>query len=154
GVRAQYIAPLHTSPPSSDTIYRVPTPLQTDNSPAVIMFTSGTSGKPKGAMLTHGNLFANAIASHERLSMTKNDHWLCILPLYHIGWLSILIRCFMLGGCVSLLPKFDADAVHRVLCQRPITLISLVPTMLYRLLEMDTHLWQKSLRLILLGGSS
>ncbi len=142
-----------TSTPS-DTIYRVPTPIQTDNSPAVIMFTSGTSGKPKGAILTHGNLFANAIASHERLSMTQNDHWLCILPLYHIGGLSILIRCFMLGGCVSLLPKFDADAVHRVLCERPITLISLVPTMLYRLLEMDTHQWQKSLRLILLGGSS
>jgi O-succinylbenzoic acid--CoA ligase len=141
------------TPSLSDTIYRVPTPLQTDRG-AVIMFTSGTSGKPKGAILTHGNLFANAIASHERLSMTPNDHWLCILPLYHIGGLSILIRCFMLGGCVSLLPKFDADAVHRVLCERPITLISLVPTMLYRLLDMDTHQWQKSLRLILLGGSS
>ncbi|MDX2077147.1 MAG: o-succinylbenzoate--CoA ligase [bacterium] len=153
-VRAQHVAPLHTTHAPSDTIYRVPTPIQTDNSPAVIMFTSGTSGKPKGAMLTHDNLFANAIASHERLSMTQNDHWLCILPLYHIGGLSILIRCFMLGGCVSLLPKFDADAVHNVLCQRPITLISLVPTMLYRLLDMDTHLWQKSLRLILLGGAT
>ncbi|MCL4253537.1 MAG: o-succinylbenzoate--CoA ligase, partial [Anaerolineae bacterium] len=119
-----------------------------------IMFTSGTSGKPKGAMLTHDNLIANALASHERLSMTADDHWLCVLPLYHIGGLSIIVRCFMLGGTVSLFPRFDADSVHHALSTRPITLISLVPTMLYRLLDKDVSAWSTSLRLILLGGAA
>ena len=121
---------------------------------ACIMFTSGTSGKPKGAMLTHDNLIANALASHERLSMSADDHWLCVLPLYHIGGLSIIVRCFMLGGTVSLFARFDADSVHHALSTRPITLISLVPTMLYRLLDRDVSAWDKSLRLILLGGAA
>ncbi len=119
-----------------------------------IMFTSGTSGKPKGAMLTHDNLIANAVASHERLNMTADDHWLCVLPLYHIGGLSIFVRCFMLGATVSLFPRFDVDSVYHALCTRPITLISLVPTMLYRLLERDVRAWTPSLRLILLGGAA
>lgn len=121
---------------------------------ACIMFTSGTSGKPKGAMLTHDNLIANALASHERLSMSADDHWLCVLPLYHIGGLSIIVRCFMLGATVSLFPRFDVDSVQDALSTRPITLISLVPTMLYRLLDRDVSAWTKSLRLILLGGAA
>ncbi len=122
--------------------------------PAVVMFTSGTSGKPKGAVLTHDNLIANAIATHQRLNMTDSDHWLCTLPLYHVGGLTILVRCFLLGAVVSLLPRFDINAVHHILCERNITLISLVPTMLYRLLDLDVTQWQKSLRLILLGGAA
>jgi len=122
--------------------------------PAVIMFTSGTSGKPKGAVLTHDNLIANAVATHQRLNMNDGDHWLCTLPLYHVGGLTILIRCFLLGAVVSLLPRFDLNMVHQILCERNITLISLVPTMLYRLLDLDVTQWQKSLRLILLGGAA
>lgn len=121
---------------------------------ALIMFTSGTSGKPKGAMLTHGNLLANAVASHERLAMTRDDNWLCVLPLYHIGGFAIIMRCLMLGATVTLLPRFDADAVHEALVTHPITLVSLVPTMLYRLLERDVRRWQPTLRLILLGGAA
>lgn len=122
--------------------------------PALIMFTSGTSGKPKGAMLTADNLITNAIATHERLSMTADDHWLCVLPLYHIGGLSIIIRCLMLGATVSLFSRFAVDAIHAALCTRDITLISLVPTMLYRLLERDVTRWRPTLRLILLGGAA
>jgi O-succinylbenzoic acid--CoA ligase len=120
----------------------------------VMMFTSGTSGKPKAVCLTVSNLVYSARASQARLQTATDDRWLCVLPLYHVGGLSIVLRCALDGMCITLLPRFDADAVHEALIQQPITLISLVPTMLYRLLEGDVTQWRKSLRLILLGGAA
>ncbi len=120
----------------------------------VMMFTSGTSGKPKAARLTMSNLVYSARASQARLQTAIDDRWLCVLPLYHVGGLSIVIRCALDGMCITLLHRFEADAVHEALIQQPITLISLVPTMLYRLLEGNVAQWRKSLRLILLGGAA
>ncbi|MAS34122.1 MAG: o-succinylbenzoate--CoA ligase [Anaerolineaceae bacterium] len=118
-----------------------------------IIHTSGTSGKPKGAVLTYGNFFYSAMASAYRLGHSPDDRWLCVLPLYHVGGLSILMRAVLYGITVDLHERFDLDAINHALDTQPITLISLVPTMLHRLLESRTH-WPQSLRLILLGGAA
>lgn len=123
------------------------------DNPAAIIHTSGTSGTPKGAVLTYGNFFYNAMASAYHLGHRHDDYWLCVLPLYHVGGLSMLTKGILHGVTVELHERFDLDAVNHALDTQPITLISLVPTMLYRLLESRTH-WPESLRLILLGGAA
>ncbi|MBK8988684.1 MAG: AMP-binding protein [Chloroflexi bacterium] len=127
-------------------------PLTIDNLQCVV-FTSGTSGRPKGAMLTFANHYASAMASAERLGVRADDRWLSVLPLYHVGGLAVILRSCLAGTAVSLHPRFDLDAINDDLDHNPISLISLVPTMLHRLLETRTH-WPASLRLILLGGAA
>ena len=125
-----------------------------------ILFTSGTTGPPKGAVLTWSNLYWSAIASAFRLGVVPGDRWLLTLPLFHIGGLSILFRSALYGTAV-VLPDFPDDQFEIThLWERlhadQIAIVSLVPTMLYRLLKahpakMD---WPSSLRLILLGGAA
>lgn len=122
--------------------------------PLFIVHTSGTSGRPKGAVLTYGNVFYSAMASAYRIGHLPHDRWLCVLPLYHVGGLSILIRAVLYGITVDLREKFDVETINHALTHEPITLISLVPTMLYRLLEYRTEAWTDSLRLVLLGGAA
>lgn len=122
--------------------------------PFLIVHTSGTSGKPKGATLTYGNVFYSAMASAYRIGHLPDDKWLCVLPLFHIGGLSILIRAILYGITVDLREKFDIDEINHTLTHDDITLVSLVPTMLYRLLEARTESWNPKLRLILLGGAA
>jgi O-succinylbenzoic acid--CoA ligase len=131
---------------------QVPRDFDLDDTLAII-HTSGTSGRPKGAVLTYGNFFYSAMASAYRLGHQPDDVWLCALPLYHVGGLSIIVRSMLYGITVELHERFDVDAINQALDTRYITLISLVPTMLYRLLE-SRQSWPNSLRLILLGGSA
>ncbi|MBC8100648.1 MAG: AMP-binding protein, partial [Armatimonadetes bacterium] len=102
-----------------------------------VVFTSGTSGKPKGVVLTYGNHYWGAVASAFRLGMLPDDRWLCCLPLYHVGGLNILLRCSIYGTAVVLKRGFDLVQVKQALATQSITLVSLVPTMLYRLLESE-----------------
>ncbi|GAB5491013.1 MAG: o-succinylbenzoate--CoA ligase [Phototrophicaceae bacterium] len=122
--------------------------------PFFVVHTSGTSGQPKAAMLTYGNVFYSAMASAYRIGHLPDDRWLCVLPLYHVGGLSILIRAVLYGITVDLREKFDADDINHALTHEPVTLISLVPTMLYRLLDTRSNTWNDSLRLVLLGGAA
>ena len=124
------------------------------DSPFAIVHTSGTSGRPKGAVLTYGNVFYSAMASAYRIGHLPDDKWLCVLPLYHVGGLSILIRAVLYGITVDLRQKFDVDEINHALTYDDITLVSLVPTMLYRLLEARTEAWNPKLRLVLLGGAA
>ncbi len=122
-----------------------------------ILFTSGTTGKPKGARLLWKNIFASAKSSALRLGTFSDDRWLLTLPLYHIGGLSILLRSALYGTAV-VLPNFKSDQFdlaqlqERMHATQP-TLISLVPTMLHRMLE-EERFFPASLRLILLGGAA
>ncbi len=118
-----------------------------------VVFTSGTSGKPKGVLLTFANHFWSANASAYRLGIQPNDLWLSVLPLYHVGGLAVLFRSCLYGTAVSLHTRFDLPTINHDLDTNPITLISLVPTMLHRLLQSRTD-WPASLRLILLGGAA
>ncbi|GJM41852.1 MAG: 2-succinylbenzoate--CoA ligase [Ardenticatenaceae bacterium] len=127
--------------------------LFTINNYQSVVFTSGTSGKPKGVLLTFANHFWSATASAYRLGQNTDDLWLSVLPLYHVGGLAVLFRSCLYGTAVSLHTRFDLAAINRDLNNNPITLISVVPTMLHRLLTSRTH-WPASLRLILLGGAA
>lgn len=124
------------------------------DTPLAIIHTSGTSGKPKGAVLTYGNVFYSAMASAYRLGHLPDDKWLCALPLFHIGGLSIILRACLYGIPVDLRDKFDVDKVNHALTHEGISLVSLVPTMLYRLLEARQMPWSDRLRLVLLGGAA
>ncbi len=123
------------------------------DAPQAIVYTSGTTGRPKGAVLTHGNFLWSALASALRLGHRADDRWLVPLPLCHVGGLSVLLRCALYGTTVVLHPRFDAEAVARSLDEDAVSHVSLVPTMLQRLLEV----WGKrpvpsALRVVLLGG--
>lgn len=119
-----------------------------------IIHTSGTSGKPKSVLLSYGNFFYSAMASAYRLGTLPEDHWLCVLPLYHVGGLSIIMRAALYGISINLYTKFDVETINSALTHDKITLISLVPTMLYRLLQAKHEPWSKHLRLVLLGGAA
>lgn len=121
-----------------------------------IIHTSGASGRPKAAILTYGNVYQSAVFSALKLDVIKQEQWLCVLPLYHVGGLSIVFRSLNYGTAIELTPPgpFDAREVNRILSEHPITLVSLVPTMLGRLLDARKRSWNPRLRLILLGGEA
>lgn len=117
---------------------------------AVVMFTSGTTGSPKPVALTDRNLLASAIASAFRLGTLPDDRWLLCLPMYHMGGLSIPIRTTIYGTTTVLHGAFDADSVLSSLESYSATGVSLVPTMLRRLLDAGSV--PSSLRFALVGG--
>lgn len=121
-----------------------------------IVFTSGSSGPPKGVVLSFDNHFWSANASAYRLGLDINDRWLSCLPLYHVGGLSIVFRSCLYGTAMVLQRGFDLDDFQRSLQEDRITLTSLVPTMLHRLLHSlpSNNVWPPSLRLLLLGGAA
>lgn len=121
--------------------------------PAVIVFTSGSVGEPKAALLSLRNLVANATASNRNIVVNPGDGWLLSLPLCHVSGLGILFRCLLAHAAV-VLPDSDASLAES-LAGRQVTHLSLVATQLYRLLEDEIS--QKRLRqlkAILLGGSA
>ena len=118
---------------------------------ALILFTSGTTGDPKGVRLTPGNLVSSAVASAFRLGVSPGDRWLCCLPMYHMGGLAPTVRSALYGTTLVLQREFDAEATAAVLAEEGITGVSLVPTQLSRLL--DAGLDATDLRTILLGGA-
>lgn len=81
---------------------------------ALVMATSGTTGVPKGVVLTHAAIAASAEASSRRLGVTADDHWIACLPLNHVGGLSVVTRALHLGTDLTVLPGVDVDALHRV----------------------------------------
>ncbi|MGA0387193.1 MAG: AMP-binding protein [Ilumatobacteraceae bacterium] len=109
---------------------------------ALVIATSGSSGPPKAAVLTHAAVEASARATSERLQVTDNDHWLACLPLAHVGGLSVITRSLITGTTLTVIDGFDADVVSA----SEATLVSLVTTALQRI---DPSLF----RAIVLGGA-
>jgi o-succinylbenzoate---CoA ligase len=122
-------------------------------SPAAAVFTSGSLGKPKAALLSYGNLYYNALGSNENISFGPDDRWLVGLPLYHVGGLGILFRAFIGGGSVVLPePGFD---LARQIAMHHITHISVVNKQLYDLVNLDGEFsGAHTLKAVLVGGSA
>ena len=111
---------------------------------ALIVATSGTTGTPKAAVLTYGNLFYNAEGSNQNIPLSPGDDWALSLPLYHVGGIGIIMRCVLAGACIRL----TKHGVHE-----QATHLSLVPTQLYRMLGTENIPSRGRLKAILLGGA-
>ena len=123
------------------------------SAPATVLFTSGSSGAPKPAAHSLGNHYASAEASNRNIPLGPGDRWLLSLPLYHVGGIGIVFRCW-LGGAAVALPVPGEDMTD-TLRRHTVTHVSLVGTQLHRMLREDRA--AKTLigmRAILLGGSA
>ena len=116
--------------------------------PATVVFTSGSTGGPKGALHTFGNHYHSALGSNANIALAPGDRWLHSLPLYHVGGLSILFRC-LLAGAAIVLPGPEAQLGDAIAASGA-THLSLVPTQLLRLLREEADLG--GLKAVLLGG--
>jgi fatty-acyl-CoA synthase len=125
--------------------------------PALILYTSGTTGRPKGAVLTHGNLTWNTFNQLAHFDTVSTDRALCFSPLFHaVGLGQVTLPTLFKGGSVEVLPRFDAGSVLRLIHQHRITSFAAVPTMLQLMCEHpdwpETDL--SSLTYVIYGGSS
>ena len=100
-----------------------------------IMYTSGTTGFPKGVRLTLENHKTSALASALNLGIGANDSWLCAVPIFHISGFSILMRSLLYGMAVSLYEKFDAVAIAQEIAAGTVTYMSVVNVTLERIVS-------------------
>ncbi len=126
-----------------DGVHQLPSGRPVEPGDALVIATSGTTGHPKGVVLTHGAIVASATITSKALAASPDDHWLSCLPLAHIGGLSVVTRALHTGARLTVLPRFDDEAVAAV----DATLISVVPALLSRF---DVSRF----RAVLLGGAA
>lgn len=118
-----------------------------------LLYTSGTTGRPKGAVLGAEAFRASAEGSARVIGAACDDRWLVCMPLFHVGGLSILIRSCLAGGAAIVQDGFDPVAVNRALDHEGVTMVSLVASMLERVLDgRGDRSAPERLRCVLLGG--
>jgi len=130
-----------------------PSPAAAD-SPAQLYYTSGTTGDPKGVILTHRNVCTHAAAAIQELQLGPSDRWAHIAPMFHLAdaWATFAIT--QVGGVHAFLPQFQARAALDLLADEKITITNLVPTMLNLMVrEPDAAQRQYNLRTMLSGGA-
>jgi len=126
-----------------------------DGDVAHLYYTSGTTGRPKGVMLTHGNVKSHALGTIAELHLSDSDRWFHVAPLFHLAdaWATFAITWS--GGKHVTVPAFDAERVMKLIEQEGITITNLIPTMLNmmvnhpRVADFD----YSSLRTIMSGGA-
>jgi O-succinylbenzoic acid--CoA ligase len=114
------------------------------------VLTSGSTGTPRPIPLSYGNFLWNAVGSAFNIGVLPEDRWLCCVPLSHIAGLGIVMRSVIYGTTAVIHDGFDVDRVAEALEREDITLLSLVTTMLTRLLDAGVDL--SGPRAILVGG--
>ncbi len=117
------------------------------NTPAVVLFTSASTGAAKAVVLTFGNLYYNALGSNRNIVLRRGDRWLLSLPLYHVSGLGVLLRAWLAGAAVSIPagPEVPEEATH----------VSLVPTQLQRLMASRRGVGAlRKMKAVLVGGAA
>ena len=144
-------------PPTFDTVDT------DDDDTAVILYTSGTTGKPKGAELRHSNMHSNALTGEPLFGADADnpDTYLCVLPLFHsFGQTVIMNGGFAYGGTVVMLPRFEAGPALKTMAKEEVTFFAGVPTMYWGLLGaldesgVDVQQLAANLRVAAAGGSA
>ncbi|MBE7325846.1 long-chain fatty acid--CoA ligase [Nocardioides sp. Y6] len=134
-----------------------------DDDTAVILYTSGTTGQPKGAELTHANMRSNALTSDRLFGADADnpDTYLCVLPLFHsFGQTVIQNSAVAFGGTIVMLPRFEAEAALQLMAKEQITFFAGVPTMYWGLLGVlddsgvDVQALAERLRVAVSGGAA
>jgi long-chain acyl-CoA synthetase len=148
---AKFAAMLADQQPSLDVVDR------TSEDTAVILYTSGTTGTPKGAELTHSNLGRNVEVMIELLSLTESDVILGALPLFHsFGQTAGLNSAVASGASLALIPRFDPSDALAIIEREGVTVFQGVPTMFGAVLNHPElgNVDASSLRLCVSGGAS
>src|SRR5699024_5381002 len=123
--------------------------------PMTIIYTSGTTGHPKGVVHTYGNHWWSAISSSLNTGLHTDDKWLAMLPIFHVGGLSIFLKSDIYGMSTFLVESFEASRVNRLILERKITIVSVVTVMLHQLLaDLEQETYPNTFRYMLLGGGS
>ncbi len=123
---------------------------------AVILYTSGTTGAPKGAILTHGNVLWNVqVIAHDLMRATADDVFLGALPLFHcFGQVVVMNVGLLVGGCIVLVARFDGDSALELMEKERVTILAGVPTMHIALIAAaEKHTRPLALRLVKSGGA-
>jgi acyl-CoA synthetase (AMP-forming)/AMP-acid ligase II len=122
---------------------------------AHLYYTSGTTGHPKGVMLTHRNVWAHALGAIAELGLSERDTWAHVAPMFHLAdaWATFAIT--WVGGRHVMLPRFDAREAMATMDRERVTLTNLVPTMLNLMVKHEerARFDFSSLRMILSGGA-
>lgn len=146
---------MHNQPPTFDTVQT-----RSENG-AVILYTSGTTGQPKGAELSHFNMFFNAVITSNMLGLSPDDIGLVVLPLFHSFGQTVQMNADIYAGATSvLLPRFDPDATLGLMQKENVSIFAGVPTMYWALLNhpgasnYDLEKIAANLRVSVSGGSA
>ncbi|MBI4569126.1 MAG: long-chain fatty acid--CoA ligase [Planctomycetes bacterium] len=125
---------------------------------AVILYTSGTTGKPKGAELTHDNLFWNVVATARLIDYRDGETTLAVLPLFHsFGQTCVQNTTFYVGGKVVFVTRFEPKSAAETIAKHKVSIFHGVPTMFFHLLQQpgeETAARLKSLRYAVSGGAA
>ncbi|MBV7297410.1 long-chain-fatty-acid--CoA ligase [Enterovibrio paralichthyis] len=128
---------------------------------AVILYTSGTTGQPKGAELSHTNMMTNAMSSQYLMRLEHKDTTMATLPLFHSFGQTVMMNASILtGAAIVLIPRFDPASVITQIIARQVTVFAGVPTMYIALLtaseqaEEQAEQVKQSLRVCISGGAS
>src|SRR5690625_3823256 len=131
-------------------------PLERDDN-AIILYTSGTTGLPKGAMLTHENVYSNARDIGTYLKMTRDDRVVATLPVFHVFALTVVVNAPLYrGATILLVPQFSPTEIFKIIREEKTTVFAGVPTMynfLYQY-ENGTKEDYETIRLSISGGAA
>ncbi len=134
-----------------------PVPVEPDSDLALIVYTSGTTGKPKGAMLTHANMTYALEVAEAAFRVQPHDRFLGVLPLCHIyGMTAVMLGALAGGGTLVIVEKFEAEVVLDLLERERITVLPVVPAMYqFMLMAMEERRYDlSSVRVCVSGASS
>jgi O-succinylbenzoic acid--CoA ligase len=124
---------------------------QSGDKTALILFTSGSSGKPRAVMLSFENIIQSALIGNKVLNQTKEDKWLSSLPIYHIGGFSIIFRALLFGASTVIPVSLSITDLGESIKKHKPTLVSLVSNQLKKFIDMN-FVPPDELRTVLLGG--
>ena len=130
-------------------------PLPDENDVVALFYTSGSTGGPKGVMLTHKNLYANALHGMVALAVTKDWVWLHAAPMFHVADVGVVYYIVMQGGRSCFVPAFDPEACLKAIQHYRVTHMFVVPTMLNAMVNhpaLDRY-DTSSLRMMIYGAS-